>query len=288
MKPLHIDRSIPLNQSFCIQHLKKRDEYLTVWHYHKEIELVVVMKGMGTRFVGNNISRFEKGDVVLLGKNTPHLWMFDDFKNKLDTESEIFVVHLDPKFYELSAFPEMGWIKELFQISRKGIYFDKVDHLHLASMMKTNMDRKPFHSFIGLVKILEILVSCESKVFLSTQSHFFNDEKNNSRLDPVYEYIFSNFRNQITLQDCSKLACMNPSSFSRYFKRTQGKTLTSFISEIRIGYAAKLMLENDMRISEICFESGFNNISSFNKQFRNVMKVTPRVYISTHRVQALV
>ena len=97
-------------------------------------------------------------------------------------------------------------------------------------------------------------------------------------LEKVYEYIIKNFRENITLNDVAKVACMNPSAFSRFFKRVNRKTFNEYLNEVRIGYSCKLLIENKSTVSEICFESGFNNISNFNRQFKKTMKYSPSEY----------
>ena len=101
--------------------------------------------------------------------------------------------------------------------------------------------------------------------------------------DKTHEYIFKNFTKQILLSDVAAIAHMNPTAFSRYFKRIHRKTFSRYLIEIRIGYACKLLIENKINVSSACYESGFNNISNFNKQFRNIMNMSPSQYIKQHR-----
>ena len=96
-------------------------------------------------------------------------------------------------------------------------------------------------------------------------------------------FIYSNFKNTITLNEVSNIAHMNASAFSRYFKRVNNMTFSRYVTEIRVGYACKLLIENKLNIASICYESGFKNISSFNRQFKNVMNITPSEYIKKHQ-----
>ena len=101
-------------------------------------------------------------------------------------------------------------------------------------------------------------------------------------LENVYEYIIKNFKENITLTDVANVAHMNPSAFSRFFKRVNRKTFSEYLNEVRVGYSCKLLIENKNNISEICFESGFNNISNFNRQFKKTMQYSPTEYIKLH------
>ena len=101
-------------------------------------------------------------------------------------------------------------------------------------------------------------------------------------MDKIYEYIINNFKETISLEKVASIAHMNPSAFSRFFKRVNRKTFTQYVSEIRIGYACKLLIENKYNVSEVCYESGFNNISNFNRQFKKAMNYSPSEYLKLH------
>jgi len=281
VKSQHIDRPVLGDQSFSVQHMKDGNEYPTVWHYHKELELVVVVESNGTRFVGDSIGSFVKGDIVLIGQNLPHLWMFDDLKNGKHSKAEIMVVHFDPQFLKLNSVPEFRILRDLFSRAQNGILFEGMDHMGLVNKMKPMMDQSPFERILGLLGLLNLLASFDSQKLLSNPTTTHSFIETNSKLDKVYEYIFTHFREKLSLEILAELACMNSSSFSRYFRNTTKKTLTQFISEIRIGYASKLLVEKKFTISQICFESGFGNISNFNRHFKRIMHMTPKEYINS-------
>ena len=119
---------------------------------------------------------------------------------------------------------------------------------------------------------------------LASHSFINSYAKNPStKLDMIYEFVLNNFKSEIKLQDVAGLVPMNPSSFSRYFKQTTNKTFKNFLNEVRIGFACKLLLEEeDKNIAEVGFESGFNNLSNFNKQFKNITSRTPSEYLEAH------
>ena len=102
---------------------------------------------------------------------------------------------------------------------------------------------------------------------------------NHQGMDKVYEYIFKNFNHNISLKNVAEVANMNKSAFSRLFKKVNNKPYSKYLNEIRIGYACKLLIENKYNITFICYESGFNNISNFNRQFKNITSMTPSEYI---------
>ena len=139
--------------------------------------------------------------------------------------------------------------------------------------------------FIG---ILRNLATHNNYKTLSSLSYVNSIQmKQNSRMFLVYEYVMNNFKDEITLDAVANLANMNSSSFSRYFTNFHKKTFTSFLNELRIGYACKLLIENNYNIAEACFESGFNHISNFNRQFRAIKNMTPSNFIKLHSVSTI-
>jgi AraC-like DNA-binding protein len=133
------------------------------------------------------------------------------------------------------------------------------------------------------MKVLNILhqLAKHKEISLLSSEGYFNlglgDES-----DKTHEFIFTNFNQPIQLSDVAAIAQMNPSAFSRYFKRVHRKTFSRYLIEIRIGYACKLLIENKYNISSICYKSGFNNISNFNKQFRSIKEMSPSSYVRLH------
>ncbi len=103
-------------------------------------------------------------------------------------------------------------------------------------------------------------------------------ETETDRMNKVHAYVMKNFREKITLDDVAAIANMSATSFSRYFKMHANKTFSDFLTEIRIGYACKLLVEKKMSISETCYESGFNTLSNFNRQFKEVTHHSPLAY----------
>jgi AraC-like DNA-binding protein len=94
----------------------------------------------------------------------------------------------------------------------------------------------------------------------------------------VLEHVSENFKNQIRLDDVAQLANMSESAFSRYFKKRTRKTFSNFLTDIRIEYACKMLQNDKLSISQIAFDSGFYNLSNFNRQFKAIKKITPLAY----------
>lgn len=290
MKLHLLDRSSINNSSFTT----KADEYpyfLKIWHYHPELELVVILKSEGTCFIGDSIEKFGDGDVILIGKDLPHMWQNNEdyFKQNLKDGAKAIAIHFKQDYLGTAFFetPEMNHLMELFNRARLGIKFLKVDKT-LISDIKNMLNMKGFDKTIAFLNILNKLAKHKHFKQLASQGfvNSFKTTKSDTQ-DKVQAYIFKNFNKNINLEEAAKIAHMNTSAFSRFFKRVNHKTFSRYVTEIRIGYACKLLMENKFNIASICYESGFNNISNFNRQFKLVMNCTPSDYVKNYKAELL-
>lgn len=285
MKLHLLDRTSLRNNSFTVKD-NRFPHFLKIWHYHPELELVAVLKSTGTRFIGDSIEKFEGGEVVLIGENLPHMWQNDAayFEKSSDLIAEAVAVHFKKDFigFEFFNSPEMNHIAELFDIARNGIKFQGVS-TKIIDEIKELISLDGFERIMKFIRILNALAKHKNYKVLSSKG-FINSlvKTENKNLDKTFEYIFKNFNNSITLKEIANVAGMNPSAFSRFFKRVNRKTFSRYLNEIRIGYACKLLIENSLNISAICYESGFNNISNFNRQFKIIKGMSPTQYIQSH------
>lgn len=286
MKLHLLDRSAKLdNSSFTIRN-NKYPNFLKIWHYHPEFELVAILKSSGTRFIGDSIEQFNEGEIILIGKNLPHMWLNDKeyFAEDSTLEAQAIAIHFKEYFAgeTFLNMPEMHSIRQLFENAQYGIKFSG-DTIYIINSIKKLDSLKGFDKTISFLKILNFLANHKDYKLLSSIG-FVNSFKKTGKtnLAEVYEYIVKNFKSRISLEDVANIACMNPTAFSRVFKRVNRKTFSEYLNEVRIGYACKLLMEEKYNISEICFESGYNNISNFNRQFKKTTNYSPTEYVKKH------
>ena len=285
MKLHLLDRSSVLNKSLTVSH-HLYPNFLRVWHFHPEFELVVILQSSGTRFIGDSIAKFQKGEVVLLGKNLPHMWLNDKayFLGDKSLHAEAIAIHFKREFLgkEFFEIPEMKTISNLFNKAERGIMFLELKD-SLINKIKSLVECKSDIRIIKIIEVLNDLAKHKKHQLLSSSSFASSFHKNeNRRLDKIYEYVFENFNDNIHASDVANIAGMNRSAFSRFFKKVHRKPFTKYLNEIRVGYACKLLLENKESITAIAYLSGFNNISNFNRQFRNIHGKSPSAYLKDH------
>ena len=286
MKLHFIDRSNVKDNSFSIKH-NNYPYFLRVWHYHPELELVYINKSEGTKFVGDSIERFEKGEVVLIGANLPHMWLNDKqyFDEPSNLMAEAYTVHFKKDFLGSEFFNanELRHIKDLIDVAQRGMKFVGVGD-EIKKMLKELSKKEPFNRLMYLLRILDHLALCKEYTLLASRGYLATFRKFDTRgMGKTYQYIFNNFNKPISLTDVAEVASMNPSAFSRLFKKVNRKTFKEYLNEIRVGYARKLITENEYNITRICYESGYNNISNFNRQFKKITGKSPTEYQKQYR-----
>lgn len=284
MKPQMIQRVVDASSSLAIQNYDA-SHFLKIWHYHSELELNVIVESTGTAFVGDSIERFEPGDVVLVGKNLPHLWLNDEiyFEKDANLNTKAHIIHFLENFAGgLFHIPEMAAINNLIERAKLGIKFSGAANKPVAEKIARMIELDGYERIMLFIDVLKTLSSHKKYKTLSSLGYTESLAGiNKDRLMPVYDYIINNFKDDITLDAAASLANMNASSFSRYFTSIHRKTFTQFLNEIRIGFACKLLIK-ERHVAMACYGSGFNNISNFNRQFKSIKKITPSDYIRLH------
>ncbi|WP_338359163.1 AraC family transcriptional regulator [Yeosuana marina] len=268
---------VPIDTSFITKKLPLLSNERI--HLHKNFELNYINSGIGRRIVGDNISSFEKGDLVLLGPNLPHCWeLLDIDKNE---EPSCIVTHfsegiIDSDFFKM---PELEMVVELLKQASRGIRFKIKDDTEIKDVLTILSKSKGLEYYIGLLDLFNNLIKVEDFELLSSpiiSSTAFS--KNVEKMNKVYEYVFQNIQEGIKLEEASAILNMSNGSFCRFFKKKTGITFMDYVRNIRIGIATKLLAETDKQITEICYESGYNNLPNFNHYFKISIGKTPSDY----------
>lgn len=274
--------SIPPSQIFVVKDLEDK-HFDPIWHAHSEYQLFVVLEGTGTRFIGDSIKSFRPGELILTGPHLPHVWRSDEtyFDRNNDAITRGIVIYLNENFLgdHILEKEEMLGLKKLFVKSMRGLEFHGAKKLQVIEMMKELVGLQGIPSVIHLLHILEILAVTKEYHYISSKAYDEGiDQHETDRLNKVYEYAFKNFRKKVLLEDLAELLHMTPTSFSRYFAMKNNKPFSRFIAEIRIKHACKMLTETDESIAQICYDCGFNTLSNFNRQFKEIMLKKPMQY----------
>ncbi len=243
------------------------------WHYHPELELTLIKKGMGMRFVGDHVASYNDGDLVLIGENLPHQWISDE--NKSYTTAHVF--HFSKEAFK--SFPECDGLIDMFGKAEKGIHFIDPPY-ELVRKCEFISTLSPIHRLSSLLEILAALDQHEKKATLSSIS--FNSNKTNSKVDgrisKVTNYLITNYSKPISLSETAEIADMSPHSFCRWFKTSMGMGLLDYLNTYRIEKVCQALITTNYDIAEIAYRNGFESLSNFNRTFRRIKNTTPRDY----------
>lgn len=250
------------------------------WHYHPEIELVYVEALNGIRHVGKDISGFMESDLLLVGSNVPHL----NFDYGIKTEYKQVVLQLKENFIEemILPVPEFDDIKKLLDRSYLGLSFFGETKKIVAKKLHLIKEKSPFESLIAMMEVLQILSqSTEVKELNKEDTRvkwFLNDK---IRMGTIYDYINKNYDKSPNVNVIAEMVSLSTPAFCRYFKKQTNMTFTDFVNNYRINQAKMLLLQN-LCISEVSFQVGFESLSYFNKLFKSHIGETPTAFKKKH------
>lgn len=253
-------------------------------HFHPEYELTLITESSGNRFVGDHVERFESGDLVLMGSGIPHVWLNDRiyYENQAGLQASALVLLFSDRLFPeaMLKMNECQKVARLLEKSKYGLKITGRAKEKVIQQMLALERAEGVYRITGLIELLDLIESTDAyqRLCASGNSADNSSELIDRRLQRVTTYLVNNYHQDISLVDLAGLINMNKSAFCRYFKAQTGKTFTRYLNEMRIRYACKLLMDANFSISQVCYECGFNNLSYFNRQFKLLMKQTPKVY----------
>jgi AraC-like DNA-binding protein len=258
--------------------------FSTPFHFHKICELNHVVSSSGKRIVGDNINNFSDGDLVLMSPDLPHIWHNDPAVLNVHEDKKLakaIVVYFPLDFLEKLTSDDDLLLrkKRLMDKAQRGLRFYGKTQQKVSARLHDIIEQKGMDRIVTFLEIMELLINskeCEQLASVG-YTHRFN-EKDTERMNNVIQHLMQHFTEPVRLEEIAAIASMTPPAFSSFFKKRTQKNFTLFLNEIRIGHACKLLENLEMTISDVCFSSGFQNFTHFNKCFRQFTGKTPREY----------
>ncbi|MEM7039659.1 MAG: AraC family transcriptional regulator [Bacteroidota bacterium] len=279
MKPIYF--RIPKTTSTSIRVQVDRQPYLyDTYHFHPEMQLMVILEGEGTRFVGETMDSFAPGDVYLLGANLPHMFRCAPTYYLADSGK---MAHSVQVYFKPETFgegflhlPEAGAVLEVLQAAAGGLAVHGPPRNQVADLLREMPQQA---DFVQVLRLFEALHHIAHAKDLRPLSHLpvrqAPREADSKRINAVFNLVLTHYQRLITLEEAAGVANMTTNAFCRFFKQRTRKTFSRFLNEVRIGYAARMLTTSDRPIADIAFSCGFNNLSSFNRQFKAIKELTP-------------
>lgn len=261
------------------------ENFETPWHFHPEYELTYIVKGEGTRFVGNSVQEFKKRDFVLLGTNLPHYWKNHD---NLKGGVQSIVLQWDDSVLGENWLEkkEFHSIKRILSDASKGLSFRTIENDVILERLQKIITQKPLEKLLALLLLLEDLSKIKEVETLSSDGFVPNlNSKANDRINLIYNYIQENYNQKIRLNEIADLVHMNEETFCRFFKKNLGKSFFTFVNEYRINLICKQLIETKKQVSEIAYECGYESLPFFYRQFQKFMKCSPLVFRKKYHLE---
>lgn len=274
MKPEYEKIIEPPTKSFVARVVNRKSRPLLsqAWHFHPEIEICFTRKSNGRRFVGNQISDYEETDLVMFGANLPHGFTTDMRCSQVViqmTQDFMGAVFIDK--------PELYAIKALFEKAKQGLEFQKgVKKKAIKRINRILKSEGGMHQLLALLDLLQILAETKDVETICSAEYAHDLNENQlGRIKVVYDHIMDNFKAEVKIKEIADKLNISEAAFYKFIKKQTKKTYTQIINEFRVNHASKLLMNSEKPIAQICFESGYNNISYFNRKFKEIMHQTP-------------
>lgn len=243
------------------------------WHYHTELELTLITKGSGTRFVGDSILPYREGDLVLVGSNLPHHWV-----SAAESPLHGAVVIQFPVTL-FSTIRECASLQDFFRESEKGLYFPGPG-AELIAALQTYGQLTPLGQISRLMTILETLQGNPNRKQLAQFGYLIPRylDRHQGKVSETLKYILERLDQPLTVEELASYTHMVPQSFCRWFKKAAGMSFITFLNRARIERACQDLLYTDKPVTRVAFDNGFESISHFNRTFRKAKGITPSRY----------
>ena len=274
-------REPPLGRGpfFSVWH-RHEDEIRFAWHYHEAFELTLIVKSQGRRLVGDGEEVYESGDLVLIGPGLPHTSASIGGQG---APHEQVVVHFDRRIFgsEELTDPQLGALNALLKDACKGLRFKPETRDRVVPLLLRLNSERPLIRLGTFCEILDILSqspASDRQILSGTHYGASPPKVDLQPITKVSKFLEDNFHRPVSPVQVARLLAMSPSAFSRFFKQATGRTFVSYVNELRIRHASRLLLETDRGIGDIASASGFPNVSYFNRRFLAAKSVKPSDY----------
>jgi AraC-like DNA-binding protein len=254
----------------------------STWHYHNNFEISFITEGTGKRIVADSIEEFQPGDLVFIGRNLPHVWIAEKEQRVLsDRTLEMVFLQFSSNILipQMLALPEFKHIKKAIELSERGIQIVGQTLNEVSEIMLQLPYLKSFDRMNYFFRLMDIIGKSNSNISLASEEYLRKRfTTGNRRIALLHDYLMNHYRDEIDLKKLAGLVNMAEGSLCRFFKMNVGTSIFEYLNQIKVEFACKLLMNPEMGMVDVCFDSGFNNLSHFNKQFRKNTGVTPSEY----------
>lgn len=255
---------------------------LVRWHNHKEYELHLIVASAGKVFIGDYIGNFQPDTLFLTGPNLPHNWISQLRPGEHVPKRDMLVNFTDETFEDAGkSFTELRSLQPMFERAAYGIeYRCRKTVREARQLMQRIAETRDLIRLGYTLVLLETLANSDDQHTLSgsTAAQLVGDDRHSDRTNQAVNYIFTHYMRELSLEEVALHMGMKPTYFSRFFKQATGRCFVEFVNSLRISKSCELLVGSHLPVTEVCFESGFNNLSNFNRRFQQLKGMTPSHY----------
>ncbi len=254
-------------------------EFAFNWHYHPEFELTLITDSEGQRIVGDSIRDYRPGDLVLLGPNLPHSYRSWPVGSRNSRRHYAIVIQFQQECFgdHFFGLPEMRSVERMLERSAIGLAFGESEtRRRVANRVRKLPTLPPAERLISFLSALVELAAESEASAISTRTLLplchIEDQR---RIDRICSYLHERFDKEADFPQLARTVHMSQAALCRFFRRATGRTMTTYVNQLRIGAATQLLMNTDLSVLEIGFRVGFGNYSNFNRQFKRIKGLTP-------------
>jgi AraC-like DNA-binding protein len=274
------ERIPPAAERFFLVKRRHDPRFEFRWHYHAEYELTLIVNSRGRRFVGDHIEDYDEGDLVLLGPDLPHTWCSAPTRTPMRHDAVVVQFTTAMLGPDALTTGRLGSARTMLERAARGLRFSGPVREEIGARMLTLERLSPLRQLGELLIILDRLSeSANATTVLSSRTLMPQPHAGHTHpIDRVCAFLNQRYLERIPLAQAARVLAMSPSAFSRYFRRTTGKTFTRYLNELRVGHACGLLMDSERGIADIASEAGFTNLSHFNRIFLRLRRMRPSEY----------
>lgn len=254
-------------------------------HQHPETQIMLIEKGEGTLIAGDYVGRFSSGSLFLIGSSQPHVFRSDDiyYKPKSKLKVNAISIYFDER-YAGESFWQLDELQKVYRFllhSGVGYRIQGKTQVQIIELIREIVQLKGISKLIQFMQLLKVLSESKELTPLSvTQTQTNLTITEGKRMNDILQFTFSQSHRKIKIEEVAEVANLSAEAFCRYFKVRTRKTYTNFLNEVRVSNACKMLIEKRKSVQEICYDSGFANLSHFNRTFKKVTGKTPKAYLN--------
>lgn len=256
------------------------------WHYHKEVEFLLILTGEMTVFCTENQLMLREGDIAVFGSSEPHYTIHQNENNL-----SYLVVQIDlRKYWDLSSMSSMTHFSEVMRpLSALNYVYTNHKEVRLQTAayireMYKEMNEKQAGYDLAVSSLIKNMLLLLLR-YDNRKQLYYNDNYLLERLQPVIDYVEEHLSEKLSVTELSGMMNMSYTYFIKTFKKALGMSFTNFVVYKRIKKAEQQLLTSEVSIAEVAESVGISNLGHFYELFRRYNDCSPKQFKERLRAQ---